>query len=332
MENENKKLTPLKFLPETVQMPWGSVEYKLADLGFVDSTACEGWLKGNTLSDIMQTYLERVVGETSLEWYGTQFPVLVKRLDVKGRTSLHVTADDEAAEQRYDAFGKTALWYVEKAGADARLYLGFSRPVTAEQFYKACEDGSVEKLLHSVTPKAGEWYLITPGLVHAAKDVTLLEVAEASELWFRLYDWGSTEREMHLEEAFDLIDFNGILRFTQNDKVWGQSDNPARIKIGQDEVVTPQFTVHKIALTQALKSTRDEDDTFLIYICTKGAAAVQADKVNYALKEGEIVLVPAEVNEFFLLPDAPGTELLEVRMDPRQDDDIVSEEVDGGED
>ena len=74
MNDQNKKLTPMKFLPDVQQMPWGTVEYKLADLGFVDSMACEGWLKGNTLSDIMQTYLERVVGETAFEWYGTQFP------------------------------------------------------------------------------------------------------------------------------------------------------------------------------------------------------------------------------------------------------------------
>ena len=109
MNDQNKSLTPMKFLPDVQEMPWGTVEYKLADLGFVDSMACEGWLKGNTLSDIMQTYLERVVGETAFEWYGTQFPVLVKRLTVKGRTSLHVNPDDETAEQRYDAFGKTAV-------------------------------------------------------------------------------------------------------------------------------------------------------------------------------------------------------------------------------
>ena len=127
MNDQNKSLTPMKFLPEVQEMPWGTVEYKLADLGFVDSMACEGWLKGNTLSDIMQTYLERVVGETAFEWYGTQFPVLVKRLTVKGRTSLHVNPDDETAEQRYDAFGKTALWYVENAGPGARLYLGFRK-------------------------------------------------------------------------------------------------------------------------------------------------------------------------------------------------------------
>ena len=327
MENENKKLTPMRFLADSVEMPWGNVEYKLADLGFVDSMACEGWLKGNNLSDIMQTYLERVVGETSFNWYGTQFPVLVKRLSVKGRTSLHVTADDEVAEQRYDAFGKTALWYVESVGADATLYLGFKEDITAAQFYKACAENKVEPLLHKVKPKAGETFLITPGMVHAAKDVTLVEIAEASELWFRLYDWGATDREMHLEEAFDLIDFQ---RYRVKKEIPGQAGNDAG-QAGNDAgaiAITPQFTVNKIALTQALKSTRDEDDTFLLYYCTKGAADIQSEKVNYKVKAGDVVLVPAETNEFFLLPETQDAELLEVRMDPRPENDIVSEPVD----
>ena len=320
MDNENKKLTPMRFLADAMEMPWGSVEYKLADLGFVDSVACEGWLKGNTISDIMQTYLERVVGETSFNWYGTQFPVLVKKLTVKGRTSLHVTADDETAEQRYDAFGKTALWYVEAAGPDARLYLGFKEDITAADFYKACHEDKVESLLHTVKPKAGESYLITPGMVHAAKDVTLVEIAEGSELWFRLYDWGSEDRENHLEEAFDLIDFRSFAG-AQDDKKGAQDDK------GGATIVTPQFTVNRFQLTQPLKSTRDEDDTFLLYYCTKGAAVIQANKVNYQLKQGDLLLVPAETAEFFLLPDGNDTELMEVRMDPREEEDIVSEPV-----
>lgn len=310
MNDQNKSITPMKFLPDAQEMPWGTLEYKLADLGFVDSMACEGWLKGNNLSDIMQTYLERVVGETAFEWYGTQFPVLVKRLSVKGRTSLHVNPDDETAEQRYDSFGKTALWYVEAAGPDAKLYLGFKRPVSAETFYKACLDGTVEELLQVVKPKAGERFLIKPGLVHAAKDVTLLEIAESSELWFRLYDWGSTERELHLEEAFDLIDLQAKTRALP----------------GNDEIATDQFTVNAISLEQALKSHRDEEDTFLVYICVNGAAVLQSEGVNYNLKQGEVVLVPAEVTDFFLLPADKGTQLLEVRMDPREETDLLSEE------
>ena len=218
MNDQNKKLTPMKFLPDVQQMPWGTVEYKLADLGFVDSMACEGWLKGNTLSDIMQTYLERVVGETAFEWYGTQFPVLVKRLEVKGRSSLHVNPDDETAEQRYDAFGKTALWYVEEAGPNARLYLGFKRPVTAEAFYKACLAGKVESLLHCVRPVPGETYLIRPGQVHAAKDVTLLEVAEASELWFRLHDWNSIWKKPSTSST-------SPARFTPTKEPWSQTSS-----------------------------------------------------------------------------------------------------------
>ena len=131
---EEKKLTPMRFRPERVERKWGIAEYRIADLGYIDSVALDGWLSGNSISDIMQTYLERFTGEVPFEYYGTQFPVMVKWLDIKGRTSLHVNPDDESAEQRYDAFGKTALWYVAEAGADAKLFLGFKREVTAEEF------------------------------------------------------------------------------------------------------------------------------------------------------------------------------------------------------
>jgi mannose-6-phosphate isomerase len=310
---EERKLTPLKFLPDVREFPWGRAEYRLADLGFIDSMASEGWLGGNTLSDIMQTYLERVVGETSFDWYGTQFPLLVKRLDVKGRTSLHVNPDDECAEQRYDAFGKTALWYVEACGPDARLYLGWKRDISAAAFYQACQDGTVEELLYSVQPVPGESYLVLPGQVHAAQDVKLLEIAECSELGFRLYDWDSQERENHLEEAFDIIDFKAY--------------RPADSGEGALLAATPQFTVHRIQLRETLRSQAAPEDSFLVYICTAGQAILKVKEDSYTLKAGELVLVPSEVNDFFLLPAAADTTLLEVRLDPRPSEDIVSDPV-----
>lgn len=290
--------------------PETGARYHLADLGFADTLVENGWLASNPLSELMETYLDRLVGENAFQDYGTQFPVSVKTMDVNARTPLRVNVPDDIARQRYDAFGKTALWYVEATGPDARLYMGFKRPVSAEEFYRACMTGKVEPLLHSVTPRVGECYLVRPGLVHAAKDVTLLEIAESSELWFRLYDWGKTDRELHLEEAFDLIDLKG--------KIAGHA-------AGTD--ATEQFTVNAIPLTDALKSHRDEDDTFLLYVCVKGAAVVQADGTNYGLKTGEVVLVPAEVSDFFLLPAEKDTMLLEVRMDPRSENDIVSAPV-----
>ena len=320
MEGAEKKLTPMAFRPEKVELPWGTIDYCLADLGYVDSTASSGWLSGSTISDIMQTYLERVVGETSFEYYGTQFPVMVKCLDVKGRSSLHVNPDDETAAQRYDAFGKTALWYVADAGPEACLWLGFRRDVTAEEFYRSCQDNTVEKLLNPVKPRKGEHFLIMPGQVHAAKDVKLIEIAESSELWFRLHDWGQTERELHLEEAFDLIDFRAsrVPRAGKAAKEAGPAEKIA---------VTPQFTVSEIRLRDPLQITAGPADSFQLYTCVNGAAAVRLEKgpdaARYPVRPGQALLVPAEVESFFLVPEAPDTLLLETMLDPRPEEDNV---------
>ena len=310
---EEKRLTPMRFQPEQVERKWGMVEYRIADLGYIDSVALDGWLGGNSISDIMQTYLERFTGEVPFENYGTQFPVMVKWLDIKGRTSLHVNPDDEAAEQRYDAFGKTALWYVAATGPDAKLYLGFKRDVTATEFYEKCLDGTVEELLNVIKPKVGEHYLVTPGMVHAAQDVRLLEVAESSELWFRLHAWGDTESELHLEEAFDLIDFKAY-RMPRPSK-----GNPEAVM--EKLAVTPQFTVNEIRLRDTVRVT-DQGGSFRLYACVKGAGAVEVDGMDrLRFKEGDAVLVPAELKDFVLAPTDRDTLVLEALLEPRHEPD-----------
>ena len=259
---QEKKLPPLRFLSQRVERPWGSVDYDLADLGFIDSVAGSGPLGGNTLSELMETYLDRLVGDAAFEYFGTQFPVMVKTLTVRGRTSLHVNPDDEVAAQRYDAFGKTALWHVVEAGKDARLFLGFRRDVSAEEFYRKCQEGGVEDLL----------------------------IAESSELWFRLHDWGSLEREIHLEEAFDLISF----------KAWQRAEK------------TPLFTVNEWALTEAVHVEGGLESSFRLFSCTSGAARLKDGEGNgLSFKAGETILVPADTEAFSLEPAAEGTLLLE---------------------
>ena len=311
---EEQKLTPMRFQPERVERKWGIAEYRLADLGYIDSVALDGWLSGNSISDIMQTYLERFTGEVPFEYYGTQFPVLVKWLDIKGRTSLHVNPDDEAAEQRYDAFGKTALWYVAEAGPDAKLFLGFKREVTAEEFWRKCQDGTVEELLNVVKPQVGAHYLVTPGMVHAAQDVRLLEIAESSELWFRLHAWDDPEAELHLEEAFDLIDFKPYRVAAA-----AKGDPEA---VTEKIAVTPQFTVSEIRLANAIRVGAENNGSFLLYACVKGAGSLEVEgETPLYFHAGDAVVVPAEIRQFTLTPEASGTLLLEVSLEPRREKD-----------
>ena len=239
-----KKLYPLRFIPIASRRPWGGnalvtklgkeftecdedgneirigsdvligESWEIADMGFEDSVVKDGWLAGNTLSEVMETYLERVVGENVYNYYGRQFPLLIKFLDINDRLSVQVHPDDEIAAERYDALGKNEAWYVMDAKPGARIYAGFNREVSAQELYDRCHAGTVEEILNVIYPKKGDILHITPGTVHAADGGLLIaEIQESSDLTFRLYDWGrefnpETARQLHMEEAIDLIDYN----------------------------------------------------------------------------------------------------------------------------
>lgn len=265
-----KKLYPFKFIPIALRKPWGgsgiiekldkkffecdeegnevplSAEdmigesWEIADMGFQDSVVANGWLAGNTISELMETYLERIVGEDVYNYYGRQFPLLIKFLDINGKLSVQVHPDDEIAAERYDALGKSEVWYVLDAKPGAKMYCGFKREVSAQEFYDRCHNGSVDEILNVIYPKKGDVVYITPGTVHAADGGLLVaEIQESSDLNFRLYDWGrefdpATARQTHLEEAIDVIDYrafdSGLYR---KGPLWGDeaSDEPCKAAV-----------------------------------------------------------------------------------------------------
>ena len=118
---EEKKLYPFRFCSLADEYAWGCDEFVLADLGYRDSLIRDGWLAGNALSEVMDTYMDRVVGDNVYNFWGRQFPVQVKHISVKGKMPLRVHPDAETAVQRYDFLGREKLWYVLRAGKDARL-------------------------------------------------------------------------------------------------------------------------------------------------------------------------------------------------------------------
>ena len=71
----------------------GDERYTLADLGAVDTMVDNGWLGGNSMGEIMETYLDRVSGENPFEFYGTQFPVMVKTIRTAETTPVRVNGN-----------------------------------------------------------------------------------------------------------------------------------------------------------------------------------------------------------------------------------------------
>ena len=357
-----KKLYPLKFTPIASRRPWGGTalvkvlgksftetdengeevpvpqdeligeSWELADMGEQDSVIENGWMAGNTIGDIMQTYLERVVGEKVFNWYGTQFPLLIKFLSIEGKLSVQVHPDDEIAAQRYDSLGKAEVWYILDAKPDAKIYMGFKREVSAQEFYDACKQGVADKLLNVIHPKKGDVIFIKPGTVHAAEGgIMVCEIQESSDMTFRLYDWGrelnpATARKMHLEEAIDLIDFGKY-------DASAYTPAPAAARQTATRIIAdcPQFTVSHITLFEGMKVSADQLDSFVIYNCIKGEVSLQMQDENgvtkdYRLHQGDTILVPAECPDFVLSPVAEGSELLESVTHPEEEKDSYSED------
>lgn len=389
-----KKLYPFKFIPVASPRPWGGsvlinelgkqfVEcdedgnetvlgadmkigesWEIADMGIVDSVVSNGWLAGNTISELMETYMERIVGENVHNFYGRQFPILIKFLHVNEKLSVQIHPDDEIAAERYDMLGKEELWYVMDAKPESKIYLGFNRDMTAQEFYDRCKNGTVEEVLNVVHPKKGDVIYIKPGTVHSAEgDILLAEIEESSDMTFRLYDWGrefnpDTARPMHLEEAIDLIDYRAFDPGQyRKGPLWGEESSYAPCKtcncgddchcgeeghechcheehhhhsegdVVETLVELPQFNVTKLNLKDPLHIYTEQFESFIIYMCIEGSASVQVPSTkesgeaymeNYEFSKGEVILIPADMEDFYLVPRDRETILLEAVTRPAE--------------
>ena len=366
-----KKLYPFRFIPVASRRPWGGHDlmkklgkefvecdeegneipvpadeligesWEIADMGIEDSVVSEGWLAGNTLSELMETYLEKVVGEEVYNYYGRQFPLLIKFLDIHGKLSVQVHPDDEIAAERYDSLGKAEIWYVMDAEPGAKVYMGFNREVSAQEFYDRCHNGTVEEVLNVIYPKKGDSIYVAPGTVHAAEGGLLIaEIQESSDLTFRLYDWGrefdpATARQTHLEEAIDLINYGKFDEsLYKKGPLWeeecscGHEHHHHHDEVAEKLVETPQFNVTKNNLTDPLHIYTEQFASFIIYMCVEGEASVQVPveneagekgMENYVIKAGETILVPAQMQDFYLVPRDRSTVLLEAVTRPEED-------------
>lgn len=323
MEQE-KKLYPMHLCTILDKYVWGDEELKLADLGYRDSLVRDGWLAGNSVSELMETFLDRVVGDNSYEWYGRQFPFQIKVLHCRGKFPLQVHPDDTLAAQRYDFLGKEKLWVVLSAGKNASAQLGFRRDTDASEVVKRCADGTISDILNNVALYKGQSLLIHPGTVNSLSgDVTVLEISESSPMDFCLHSWGNElsedefDPEFSLVAALDFIDYEAYKAPREEHCHHGDMiEHLAELK---------QFTVNRLTMTDPLHIYTEKFGSFMVYCCLEGEASVQMEILSQnsvtVIKEGETLLVPAEVPDFILAPLKEGTVLLEAYHEPSEEKD-----------
>jgi len=129
-------------------------------------------------------------------------PAVLDRLLVKYIfTSEALSVQVHPADAQLAGQGKEECWLVIAAEPDAKLGIGFTSPVKPEQIRTAALDGSLADLLAWHPVKAGDFFYIPAGTVHAiGAGISLIEVQQNSDVTYRLYDYGRS-RALHLDQG-----------------------------------------------------------------------------------------------------------------------------------
>ena len=325
-------LYPLKFLPLYKNKVWGG--NKIKSLGFDydplpncgelwalsavkdnESVIANGFLEGNTLNEVLEIYMGELLGEKNYQHFGNDFPLLVKIIDANDRLSIQVHPDNALARERGMENGKTEMWYIIEAEEGAEIVDGFEQQVTREEYQHFLELGHLEDILHVEHPQQGDVFFIPAGRVHAlGKGLLLAEIQQSSDTTYRIYDYNRPDangklRELHTAEALDAIDFTPT------------ADGCTHYRYRSNGTVTlaecPYFTTNLIVIDKPMRKNFAHLDSFVIYLCTEGIAAVKSLDTICPIHAGECVLVPAVADTVELYSEGPA-KLLEVYVDPEQ--------------
>jgi mannose-6-phosphate isomerase len=153
------------------------------------------------LPELFAAAAGRKIGEVWFDTDEEKLPILVKWLFTSEKLSIQVHPNDEQAKARGVISGKEECWIIVSAEPDARLGMGTLRPLSAEELRRASLSGEIERLMDWKPVKAGDYFYIPAGTVHAiGAGITLVEVQQNADITYRLYDYGRP-RELHLEDG-----------------------------------------------------------------------------------------------------------------------------------
>ncbi len=187
--------------------------FEVSALPGAESVVRSGPLAGRGLADLAGEFGQALVGAPVRARYGDQFPLLIKLVDAAEDLSIQVHPDDGyACREGLGAFGKTEAWYVlDSVGAG--IVLGLQEGVDRPGLEEALAAGRAEEAVRYRPVEPADVVLLPAGTVHAlCGGVMVYEVQQASDLTFRLHDYGrpgldGRPRELHLERAMEVIDF-----------------------------------------------------------------------------------------------------------------------------
>lgn len=170
----------MKLQKHLVEKPWGRTDIPAAFGDMGGRQIGEIWYESGTPEDL---------------------PILVKWLFTSEKLSIQVHPNDMQARERGMPSGKEECWFIVNAEPGAVLGIGTIRPLSADELRDASLSGEIEFLIDWKPVKAGDYFYIPAGTIHAiGAGITLVEVQQYADITYRLYDY-RRPRELHLDDG-----------------------------------------------------------------------------------------------------------------------------------
>ena len=312
------ELYPLKFKPRFKDKIWGGDRMKtILGMDFSPLPNCgeawvlsgvpgsgtkviNGFLQGNELNELVEIYMDDLVGEAAFDHYGNEFPLLVKFIDSNDSLSIQVHPDDRLAARRGIGNGKSEMWYILEAEKGAEIISGFRRKMDVKTYLEFLGKKRLTEILNSEKVHKGDVFYIPAGRVHAlGPGILLAEIQQTSDTTYRIYDWDRVDkngktRELHQDLALEAIDFS----------LPDSYRTPYRKLLNQTIplVDSPHFTTQILTFDKAIRKDYSVLDSFVIYVCVEGKMKVEYGSSSESLKKGEVLLIPATIEKVILSP------------------------------
>ena len=232
-----------------------------------------------------------------------KFPLLIKFIDAKQDLSIQVHPDDELAMKRHQSMGKTEMWYIiDNTGGQAHLYSGLKKQITPQEYADMIENNTICDALDKYDVQPGDVFFLPAGRIHSiGAGCFLAEIQQTSNITYRIYDFNRRDkngnlRELHTELSKDAIDYTVSDDYRTHYEP--RKDEPVEL------VSCPYFTTSVYNLTETMNMDYSELDSFVIYICMKGACTITDNEGNrISVKAGESVLFPATTQNLEVVPE-----------------------------
>lgn len=270
--------------PDNVGESW-----ELSGVPGSESVVADGPESGLTINELISKHKADLLGHDAYAKHGDKFPLLIKFIDANHNLSVQVHPNDELARKRHNCPGKTEMWYIIDALPKSKIYSGFSKPVTAEDYPRLVADGRIMDAIASYEAASGDVFFLPSGRVHAiGEGIFLAEIQQNSDITYRIYDYNRLDangkpRQLHTDQARDAIDYSPCYT------------GPAaydRSSVYAPLVDSPQFKVSKYEINGRVSVP--DSDSFVIAICLKGNMRISAQGMDdSSLSQFETALIPA---------------------------------------